>query len=87
MLYSTFDEYIVAKRAEKNMTRSEMARRVGMTPQYAMSIERGVGLPSEEMIERMVDVLELDEKTAFKLADKMPVRYYEAAKLKYYKEG
>ena len=87
MLYSTFGEYIIAKRAEINLGRSEMARRAGITPQYAMTIERGLSIPSEDIIEKLVEVLGLNERLAFKLADKIPLRYYEAAKRKYYKEG
>lgn len=79
-----FADYIKSLRAEKNLTRSEMARRAGFTPQYAMSIERGILIPSEEYIEKLVEVLDGDEVTAFKLADKMPVRCYEEAKKRYY---
>lgn len=79
-----FADYIKGLRAEKNITRSEMARRAGFTPQYAMSIERGLLIPSEEVIEKLVAVLDADEKTAFKLADKIPVRFYEEAKKRYY---
>lgn len=88
MLYKTFAEYILAKRAEMkpNMSRSEMAKRAGFTPQYAMAIERGDMIPSEDKIEALIDVLNLDEKTAFRLADKIPTRIYEKAKEEYFKE-
>jgi transcriptional regulator with XRE-family HTH domain len=82
----TFAEYIKAKRAEKNISRSEMARRAGFTPQYAMDIERGHIIPTEDKIESLVGVLELDERLAFKLADKLPIRLYEEAKEKYFNE-
>lgn len=79
-----FADYIKSLRAEKNITRSEMARRAGFTPQYAMSIERGHLIPSEIYIEKLMDILDGDEKTAFKLADKIPVRCYEEAKRRYF---
>lgn len=82
----TFADYIKAKRAEKNLSRSEMARRAGFTPQYAMDIERGYTIPTEDKIESLVNVLELDERTAFRLADKLPLRLYEKAKQKYFNE-
>lgn len=89
--YNTFGEYIVAKRTEKiegnrSLSRSEMAKRCGFTPQYAMDIERGLMIPSEDKIEALVNVLDLDEKLAFKLADKIPTRVFEKAKEEYYKE-
>lgn len=88
MLFKTFAEYIVAKRSEikPNLSRSEMARRCGFTPQYAMDIERGLMIPTEDKIESLVNVLELDERLAFKLADKLPTRIYEKAKEEYFKE-
>jgi transcriptional regulator with XRE-family HTH domain len=82
----TFADYIKAKRAEKNLSRSEMARRCEFTPQYAMEIERGNMIPSEDKIENLVNVLELDERLAFKLADKIPTRVYEQAKESYFTE-
>jgi transcriptional regulator with XRE-family HTH domain len=80
----TFADYIKAKRSEKNLSRSEMARRCEITPQYAMEIERGNMIPSEDKIEQLVNVLELDERIAFKLADKIPTRIYEQAKKDYF---
>lgn len=87
-LYKTFADYIIAKRSEvkPNLSRSEMARRCGFTPQYAMEIERGNMIPTEDKIEALVNVLELDEKLAFKLADKIPTRIYDKAKEEYFKE-
>lgn len=82
----TFGDYIKVKRAEKNLSRSEMARRAGFTPQYAMDIERGNMIPTEDKIEQLVNVLELDERLAFKLANKIPFRVYEQAKEKYFSE-
>jgi transcriptional regulator with XRE-family HTH domain len=82
----TFADYIKAKRAEKNLSRSEMARRAGFTPQYGMDIERGHVIPTEDKIEALVNVLELDERLAFKLAGKIPLRIYEKAKKEYYGE-
>ncbi|GGD28924.1 helix-turn-helix domain-containing protein [Pontibacillus salipaludis] len=84
---TTFGQYIKDKRAERNLSRSEMARRVGITPQYAMGIERGQVIPTEDKIERLVEVLEANEKTAFKLADKIPTRIFEEAKANYFNKA
>lgn len=87
-LYKTFGEYVIAKRSEvqPRLSRSEMARRCGFTPQYAMDIERGLMIPTEDKIEALVNVLNLDERLAFQLADKIPTRVYEKAKEEYFKE-
>lgn len=85
-IIKTFADYIKAKRAELNLSRSEMARRAGFTPQYAMEIEVNNKIPTEDKIEALVNVLELDEKLAFKLADKLPTRIYDKAKEDYFKE-
>lgn len=80
----TFSEYIKSKRSEKNLSRSEMARRANFTPQYAMEIERGHMIPTEDKIQSLVDVLELDERLAFRLANKIPSYIYDKAKKDYY---
>lgn len=82
----TFGDYIKQHRTEKDISRAEMARRVGITSQYAMNIERGIFIPNEDKIEALIGVLELDERIAFKLADKIPQRVVEEAKKKYYEE-
>jgi len=85
-IIKTFADLVKAKRSELNLSRSEMARRANFTPQYAMEIERGHVIPTEDKIEALVNVLELDEKLAFKLADKIPMRIYDQAKQDYFKE-
>lgn len=84
MKNQTFADLIKAKRSELNLSRSEMARRAGFTPQYAMEIERGRIIPTEDKIESLVNVLQLDERVAFKLADKIPLSVYEKAKDEYF---
>lgn len=85
-LIKTFADLIKARRSELNLSRSEMARRAGFTPQYAMEIETNNKIPTEDKIEALVNVLELDEKIAFKLANKIPTSVYEKAKEEYFKE-
>jgi transcriptional regulator with XRE-family HTH domain len=79
-----FGDYIVTARSAKNLSRSELARRVGITPQYMMDIERGRIIPNEEKISKLVEVLGCEEKVLFKLADKLPLRIIEKIKKKYY---
>lgn len=51
----TFGDYIKTGRASKNLGKSELVRRVGITPQYARNIEDGRTVSSEEKIEIIVN--------------------------------
>jgi transcriptional regulator with XRE-family HTH domain len=80
-----FGEYIKIARIGKQWNRAELARRLEITPQYLMTIEKeNDKIPSEEIIERMVSILDLNEKEAFVLADKLPLRIIRQAKNEYY---
>lgn len=80
----TFGEYVSLSRIAKGLSKSEVARRVGITPQYMRDIEDNRTVPSEEKLESMVNVLGMVETTAFKLADKLPIRIIEKAKREYF---
>lgn len=79
----TFATYIQSARLGMNINKSEAARRIGITPQYYSDVEKG-SIPSEETIAKMVEVLDLEEYQAFKLADKIPPHVYEQAKRDYF---
>jgi transcriptional regulator with XRE-family HTH domain len=83
---TSFALHIQKGRNAKGLRKSELARRLNITPQYLSDIENG-SIPSEEVIEKLVEVLELDEKETFKLADKLPIRVLSKAKLEYYYGG
>jgi transcriptional regulator with XRE-family HTH domain len=83
---SSFGLHIQKGRIAKGLRKSELARRLNITPQYLADIENG-SIPSEEVIEKLVDALELDEKETFKLADKLPIRVLAKAKIEYYYGG
>ncbi|MED1864784.1 helix-turn-helix transcriptional regulator [Fictibacillus nanhaiensis] len=84
---SEFGRFIEMSRNQKGLSKSELARRLSITPQYMADIEKGRMIPSEEKIEKLVKTLELNEKEAFKLADKLPLRVLAEAKQHYYKHG
>ncbi|ANX11178.1 hypothetical protein ABE41_004110 [Fictibacillus arsenicus] len=84
---SEFGRFIENSRKQKSLSKSELARRLSITPQYMADIEKGRMIPSEEKIEKLVTALELNEKEAFKLADKLPLRVLAEAKQEYYKHG
>jgi transcriptional regulator with XRE-family HTH domain len=81
-----FSTHIQMGRIAKNLNKSELGRRLGVTPQYISDIEKG-SIPSEEVIAKIVDVLELDEYQTFKLADKLPPHIIEQAKREYFNRG
>jgi transcriptional regulator with XRE-family HTH domain len=82
-----FGTFIERSRKSKGLSKSELARRLCITPQYMADIEKGRMIPSEEKIEKLVKALELNEREAFKLADKLPLRVLAEAKQEYYKHG
>jgi transcriptional regulator with XRE-family HTH domain len=82
-----FGHFIEISRKDKGLSKSELARRLSITPQYMADIERGRMIPSEEKIEKLVTALELNEREAFQLADKLPLRIIDEAKQQYYKHG
>lgn len=82
-----FGEYIHLCRTAKSLSKSELARRSEITPQYVSDIEKGHTIPSEEVIERLVGILEMNEAIAFRLADKLPMRIIAKAKMDFYGGG
>jgi transcriptional regulator with XRE-family HTH domain len=79
-----FGEHIQFHRLAKHLNKSETARRVGITPQYVRDIEDNRTVPSEEVIEVLVGVLDMDERETFKMAGKIPSRILELAKKQFY---
>lgn len=79
-----FSEYIRMARINKGLKRAELARRIDVTPQYLLIVEKEDKIPSEEIIARLVSVLDLSEVEAFKLADKLPPRVLDRAKIDFY---
>jgi transcriptional regulator with XRE-family HTH domain len=79
-----FGEHIKIGRLAKQLKKSELARRVAITPQYLADIEQKGAVPSEEVIEKLVSVLDLNEIDTFRIADKLPIRIIEKAKQEYF---
>lgn len=86
MEFKTFGDYFKYHRKLTGINKSEAGRRIGISSQYVTDIEEKGLIPSEEKIEIMVAVLEMDEKMAFRLAHKMPIRVYQQALEKYLRE-
>jgi len=82
----SFGNHIKEARIIKYLSKSELARRVGITPQYITDIETDRVIPNEKKIEKLIEILDLNEIDTFKKADKIPIKIYEQAKRDYYKQ-
>lgn len=79
-----FATYIRLARLAKKLNKSEFARRVGIPPQYVTDIESGRAIPSEDKLEKVAGVLDLDAREVFRVANKLPKHIIEQAKREYY---
>lgn len=77
-------EYITEERAKKKLSRSELARRVGVTASYMRDIEQDRTVPSPKNLSQIVAVIDLDERMAFEMADKLPPNITKYIKTRYY---
>jgi transcriptional regulator with XRE-family HTH domain len=71
----TFGEKIKQRRLEKGFSIRELSRRLDVSAGYLSHLERNqtfVGLPSEENIIKISNLLELDMDEMIILADKIP---------------
>lgn len=79
-----FGDYIRNGRNEMKLKKTELAKYTGITSQYVFYIEDNKIIPSEDVIKRLVSILDLNEKVAFKLADKLPLDLIDKVKMEYY---
>ena len=61
----SFGERVRKRRGELDMTRSELAALLGVSPSAVGNYETGVSFPKEEIILRLFDSLEVDPNTLF----------------------
>ena len=65
-----FGEYIKAKRTKKNINLTKAAQMLGISSGYLSGIERGKrSAPSNDLLEKIADVLELSKKEKYQLYD------------------
>jgi transcriptional regulator with XRE-family HTH domain len=67
--YLEFGAITKERRIELNMTQDQVAEQVGVKPNYIGYLERGLRKPSDEICCRIADVLGLDRKALFFLAN------------------
>jgi len=67
--YAEFGATIKERRLELSMTQEQVAEQVGVKPNYIGYLERGLRKPSDEICCRIADVLGLDQKELFFMAN------------------
>jgi len=67
--YTEFGLITRERRLELNMTQEQVAEQVGVKPNYIGYLERGMRKPSDEICCRIADVLGLDRRGLFFLAN------------------
>ena len=67
----TFGEYLRDLRLAKKASQGKLAAAIGKTTMYISNIENGKNNPPDEVqLEKIADVLSLDEQIRFELIDK-----------------
>lgn len=65
-----FGEYVKENRTKNNIKQNRAAKMLGVSTSYLSGIERGVRpAPSQDLIEKIADILELDRKESYRLYD------------------
>ena len=66
----TFGEYLKLKRTEKNITLRKFAELVEIAPSYMSDIEKSKrNAPTQEILDKMINVLELNDTEKSELLD------------------
>jgi transcriptional regulator with XRE-family HTH domain len=68
-LYAAFGHVTKQRRLQLGLTQERIAEQVGVRPNYVGYLERGLRKPSDEICCRLADVLGLDRKELFLLAN------------------
>jgi transcriptional regulator with XRE-family HTH domain len=65
---------LVAKlRAQSGLSMAQLSVRVGINPIYLSQVERGVRLPSDDIIRNLAEFFKLDENDLFDMAGRVPL--------------
>lgn len=76
----TFGAAIKKRRVEKGLSQRALAERLSVNFTYLSKIESGeMAPPSEEVIRKMADALEMNQDELFALAKKVPAELVELA--------
>ncbi|MBN1946383.1 MAG: helix-turn-helix transcriptional regulator [Bradymonadales bacterium] len=67
--YTDFGKVAKGRRLELGLTQEQVADQVGVRPNYIGYLERGMRKPSDEICSRLANVLGLDRKELFFLAN------------------
>lgn len=58
--YETFGQILFRRRKELRMTQSQLARKIGVQPNYIVYLEKGERRPSDRTVRKVADALGLD---------------------------
>lgn len=64
-----FGDFVCLKRMEKKLTLRKFALAIGKSPAFVSDMEKGSCRPSDETLEKILDVLELNETESETLFD------------------
>jgi transcriptional regulator with XRE-family HTH domain len=70
----TFGEVIYEYRARKGLTLREFAKKLGKSPAFISMMEdnKNVGTAKEETLNKIAEILSINKKELFRLAEKVP---------------
>lgn len=65
--------FVAKLRAQKGLSMAQLAVRVGINPIYLSQVERGLRLPSDEVIQNIAEFFALDENDLFDMVGRVPL--------------
>lgn len=62
---TNFGKMIAIERVKCDMTASEMAKQLGVTPTFVANVERGIKIMSVSRVAKLLDLLQIEDKEPF----------------------
>lgn len=74
-IYKQIDtgRFLLTQRTERNLTQPKVAKALGISPSYLSEVEKGVKMPSEQLIVEFAKYYKLDEDELFQKYGKVPL--------------
>ena len=66
-------QYLLSLRTQKGLTQPKVGKALGISPSYLSEIEKGVRMPSDELIVEIASYYEISDNDLFQRYGKMPV--------------
>lgn len=68
-----FGQYIAQLRANSGFSIAQLAARVGVNSAYFSQVERGMRIPTDDIIRNIAEFFKIDENLLFDMAGKVPL--------------